>query len=382
MRCKKGLWDSTVPGINFDNNGVSNYAKIFESMISTYPRGNNGMLAWEKIVDKAKLAGKNRNYDCLVGVSGGTDSSYLLHLLVKKYGLRPLAITLDNGWNSDISVKNIKSITNKLKIDLETYVINYEEIKDILKSFMKAGIPWIDGPTDHAIKAILHKTAKKEGIKFVFHGSDFRTEGNQPNEWTHTDSKMIKNIQKKFGSLKIKSFPLISLTQEIISSFLRGVKLYRPYYFIDYNKKEAQQFLEKEYGWIYYGGHHHENLFTKFAIADWLPNKFNIDKRIITLSALVLSKEICRDEALEELSNPPYNKTKMIADREFIFKKLELSQEDFDKIWNAENKSIFDYPSNYNLIKNLSGLINTFYKYILPYKPLSLIQDKHRESNE
>ncbi len=382
MRCKYGIWDSSVPGIVFDSNGESNYSKLFKAMTEIYPRGEKGTIEWEKIVERAKKKGKNKNYDCIVGVSGGTDSTYLLHLLVKKYKLRPLAITVDNGWSSDISVSNIKSITDMLNIDLETYVIEYEEMKDILKSFMKAGLPWIDGPTDHAIRAVLHKQAKIEGIKFVFHGSDFRTEGTQPNEWTHSDAKMIKHIQNKFGVKKIKSYPTISLFQEIYSGLIRGVKLYRPYYFLPYNKQEAQEFLKKEYNWQYYGGHHHENTFTKFAVADWLPNKFNIDKRIITYSALTMSGEITREEAIDEINRPPYDPSQMKIDRDFVIKKLGLTKEEFKKIWEAQNNSFTNYPSYYPLTQKISGIIKLFAKYILPYKPMSIIQDEIRNQNE
>ncbi len=382
MICSRGIWDSTVPGIKFDDKGISNYSKIFNTLLEYYPRGEQGIKDWDEIVKKAKRSGYKKDYDCIIGVSGGTDSSYLLHLLVKKYNLRPLAITVDNGWSSDISVSNIKLMTEKLGVDLETYVIDYEEMKDILKSFMKAGLPWVDGPTDHAIRAVLHMTAKKEGIKFVFHGSDFRSEGNQPNEWTHCDSKQIKFIQNKFGTKQIKSFPCLSLIHEIYSGFIRKVKLYRPFYFLPYKKIQAQKFLAKEYGWQYYGGHHHENSFTKFAIADWLPNKFGIDKRIITLSALVMSGEISREKALEEIRQPAVNKQKMYNDRDFVCKKLGLTKSEFEQIWNSPNKTFHDYPSYYPITQKLKGLINILSKYILPYKPLSLIQDEIRNSGE
>jgi len=382
MICKNGIWDSSVPGVVFDKNGESNYSKIFEAMIELYPRGEKGIKDWEKVILNAKKAGKKKKYDCIIGVSGGTDSTYLLHLLVKKYGLRPLAITVDNGWSSNISVSNIKSITNKLNVDLETYVIDYEEMKDILKSFMKAGLPWIDAPTDHAIKAIFHRIAKKEGIKYVFHGSDFRTEGTQPIEWSHSDTKMIKYIQKKFGTKKIHTYPTITPIQEIFSGLVRKIKLYRPFYFLPYNKKEAQVFLKEEYNWQYYGGHHHENSFTKFAIADWLPNKFNIDKRIITLSALTMSGEITRDQALNEIKKPPYDVEKMKEDRIFVMKKLGLSKTEFDSIWNSPNKIFKDYPSYYPLTQRVSKIVKLVAKYVLPYKPMTIIQDEIRKSEE
>ena len=208
--CQRGLWNSTIPGIEFDENGVSNYAKMFDKYVEQYPRGQKGKDDWDKYLSEIKLAGKNKKYDCIIGVSGGTDSSYLMHLAIKQ-GLRPLAVTLDNGWSSDVSVQNIKNVTNALKIDLETYVIDYEEIKDIQKSYIKAGLPWIDFPTDQAIKSVLYRIANRENIKYILIGHDFRSEGSQPNEWTYGDSKQIKYIQKKFGTKKLKTFPNISI---------------------------------------------------------------------------------------------------------------------------------------------------------------------------
>ena len=380
--CKNGIWDSTIPGIEFDAHDESNYSKLFKKMLDYYPRNDESLVKWDNIVNQAKEQGKGKNYDCIVGVSGGTDSTYLLHLLVRQYGLRPLAVTFDNGWSSEISIQNIKLITSKLNVDLETYVVDYEEMKDIIVSFMKAGLPWIDGPTDHAIKALMHKQARKEGIKFVFHGSDFRTEGFQPNEWTHCDARQIKYINRKFGKIKIRSFPIISLFEEIYSSFICGVKLHRPFYYLPYNKSEAQQFIKNEYGWRYYGGHHHENSFTKFVITDWLPKKFNIDKRIITLSALVMSGEMSREDALIEIKKDHYDIELMRNHREFVIKKLGLVNNQFNEIWNNKNRNFKNYPSYYPFIQKMSRIVNILVKYILPYKPLSLMQDEIRKSEK
>jgi len=303
--CTRGIWDTTVPGITFDENGVSNYAKMFDKLCEAYPRGEKGKLYWENVIDKIKETGKGKKYDCIIGVSGGTDSSYLLHIAKKEYGLRPLAVNLDNGWNSEIAVQNIKKVTNALDIDLETYVIDYEEVKSVLRAYMKAGLPWIDGPTDHAIKSVLFSIAEREGIKYVLSGSDFRSEGKQPSEWTYTDAKQMLHVIKKFEGLRLKSFPYQKITGLINSTVLKRIKAYRPFNSIDYQKKIAQDFLIKDYGWEYYGGHHHENVFTKFAISYWMPRKFGIDKRLITLSAQVLSGEISREDALEEMKHPP-----------------------------------------------------------------------------
>ena len=188
--CARGLWDETVPGITFDESGVSNYAKLYDRLVKEFPRGTKGIEDWSKLVSSIKNSGKNKAYDCIIGISGGTDSSYLLHL-AKNEGLRPLAVNLDNGWSSDIAVKNIKTMTDALQIDLETYVIDYEEIKDLLRSYILAELPWIDTPTDLAIKSVLYKIAAREKIKYVMRGNDFRSEGSQPNEWTYGDGKQL-----------------------------------------------------------------------------------------------------------------------------------------------------------------------------------------------
>jgi N-acetyl sugar amidotransferase len=366
--CSRGLWDTTVPGITFDTSGESNYAKMFDNLVEMYPRGQKGKNDWLKIVDKIKKEGKNKPYDCIIGVSGGTDSCYLLYL-AKQLGLRPLAVNLDNGWSSDIAVKNIKKVTSKLNIDLETYVINYEEVKSILRSYLKAGLPWADAPTDLAIKAVLYKIALKLKIKFILNGSDFRTEGKQPREWTYTDSKQMLYLLKHFENAKLKTYPYYSFSKLFFYGYIKGIKMYRPYYYLDYQKKTAQEFLKKEYGWEYYGGHHHENLFTKFVIAYWMPEKFNIDKRKITLSAQVLSGEISREQALEDIKHPPFPQEQLKRDKDFVLKKLDFSDEEFQKLWDLPNKYYFDYPSNMPLIKKYSKISRTIFRHILPFVP-------------
>jgi N-acetyl sugar amidotransferase len=370
--CTRGLWDETMPGIKFDANGVSNYAHLMEDLTKPYPRGPEGKRRWDLIVESIKRSGtKNKRYNCIVGVSGGTDSSYLLYMAVKQ-GLKPLAVNLDNGWSSEIAVNNIKKITNALDIDLETYVINYEEVKAVQRAYIKAALPWIDAPTDLAIKAVLYRIAAREGVKFVFNGSDFRTEGKQPTDWTYSDNKQLKYLVRKFSGINLKTFPTMSMIGLIYHGYIRRIKVYRPYYYLDYQKKSAQEFLIREFGWQYYGGHHHENIFTRFAIAYWMPQKFSIDKRKITLSAQVFTGEITREEALKILSLSPYDPKDMERDKDYMLKKLDFTQEEFQKIWALPNKHFTDYPNNYNIIKRFSSLISRFLPLVFTYKPAML----------
>ena len=370
--CAKGVWDETIPGISFDEQGVSNFCVLQEKLMADYPRGETGRADWAKLVADIKTAGKGKRYDCVLGVSGGVDSSYLLHL-AKQYGLRPLAVNLDNGFSSDIAVQNIFKVTSALEIDLETYVIDYEEIKDLLRAYMKAGMPWIDSPTDLAIKATMYKVARAEGIQYILRGNDFRSEGKQPKEWTYADSKQLRFIHRNFGTpIVLKTYPMLPLPLLIYSGLLKGIKDIRPYYYLNYTKPDAKRELMDLYDWKDYGGHHHENLFTKFAMAYWLPRKFGIDKRKINLSAQVLSGVLTRDEALAQLSQPFATADELEQTRAYVAKKLALSDDEFQRIWLAPIQETFKYPSNYALIFSLVRKFRPVLKKLYAFTPMSV----------
>jgi N-acetyl sugar amidotransferase len=379
--CTRGLWDDSIPGIVYDKNGVSNYAILFDKLVDAYPRGERGLNDWNKVVEKIKFKGLKNRYDCIIGVSGGTDSSYLLHLS-KHYGLRPLAVNLDNGWNSDISVKNIRKMTEALNIDLETYVIDYEEVKDLLRAYMNAGLPWIDMPTDLAIKAILYKIANREKIKYILRGNDFRSEGTQPREWTYGDGRQLKYIHRKFGICKLKTFPNYTLPDLLYFSLMKGIKSIYPFYYLDYQKKNAQTFLQDNFKWEYYGGHHFENTFTRFAISYWLYEKFGIDKRKITLSAQVMSGEISREEGVDILRTNPYDDSDKNRMLEYVIKKLDFTIEEFERILKSPNKSFYDYPSNYKLIDSLNYISKPVLQRVFIHKPQSVFQAEMRKEEQ
>lgn len=367
-RCNKGLWDTTVPGITFDENGISNYCRMQESLMRQYPRGEEGLKDWAEKVTKMKKDGKGKKYDCVIGVSGGTDSCYLLHI-AHEYGLRVLAVYLDNGWSSDIAVKNIKALTTALHYDLETYVLDYNEVKAVLKAYIYAGLPWIDAPTDDAIRSALYQASSREGVKYALNGGDFRSEGKQPLIWTYSDSKQFRYIVKKFAGIKITTYPTISLVDFAYFGLVKRIQAVRPLYFLPYEKKAARELLKEKYGWIDYGGHHHENVFTKFAISYWLPVKFGIDKRIISYSAQVLSGEISREEALQLKSTPSYNPEIIENDISYVLKKLELTRDDFDKAFRGANKFYYDYPSNFPLILKFAKAGKYISNKIFGFKP-------------
>lgn len=380
--CTKGIWNDTVPGITYDNQGISNYYHLQKALENNFPRGEKGQKIWSEFVSEMKEAGKNNRYDCIIGVSGGVDSSYLMHLMKKKYGLRPLAVNLDNGWSSDIAVQNIRKITQQLDIDLETYVINYEEIKDLLKSYVRASIAWIDIPTDRAIKGALYKVASRENIKFIIRGNDFRSEGKQPREWTTSDHKQLTYIHKKFGNgVKLKTYPPLRNFDLFKYGYVKKIKEIRPFYFLDYKKQEAKSMLIEKYDWQDYGGHHHENIFTKFAMSYWLPKKFGIDKRIINLSAQVVSGAISRDEALNQIKQPFDTDERLEEMKTYVLKKLDITIQEFEEIWKKPNNYYYDFPNNFSFREKIMKYGNPIIKKIYKLRPMSFFEMEMRQKN-
>jgi asparagine synthetase B (glutamine-hydrolysing) len=376
--CSLGIWNETLPGFTLNEAGVSNYARIQQALMKDFPLEEEGRQKWETIIHQIKSAGAGKKYDCIIGVSGGTDSSYLLHLAAE-WGLRPLAINLDNGWNSDIAVRNIQKMTSKLNIDLETYVIDYEEMKDILRSYLLAGLPWLDNPTDQAIKAILYRYARAEGIKTILIGTDFRSEGKQPSEWTYGDYKQLSYVHRKFGKLKRNTYPENTFLMTFWSAYVKKIRLTSPFNFLAYDKHSAQEYLENNYDWKYYGEHHHENLFTKWVISYWMYAKFKIDKRIITYSAQVLNGKMTRSEAQKIVSEKPYKQESIEADTAYVLKKLGLTEVEYQYAWNSPSKSFKDYPSYYDTIRRYSGILKIFARYVLKTKPKLFYELENRQ---
>jgi N-acetyl sugar amidotransferase len=348
--CTRCILDSTVPEITFDSLGECNYCKMHDEVIKLNPSGEKGERILDEIVRDIKQSGKNKKYDCLIGISGGTDSSYTLWLM-KKMGLKPLAVHFDNGWNSEIAVQNIKNATNILDIDLVTVVADWEEFKDLQVAFLKSSTPDAEVPTDYAIISVLLKIAKDEGIKYIIEGQSTRAEGTTPLGWTYHDGRYLRSVHKKFGKIrKIKSFPLLSLTQLLYYFFIKRIKLVRPLEFMDYNKKMAKDVNIKELAWKDPGGHHHESIFTKFFQSFYLVEKFNIDKRKREFSAKIRSGDMTRNRALESIKRP-YPVEDGIVD--YTISKLNLSAKEFEEILKAPVKTFLDYPTYYPLIQLL-----------------------------
>ena len=360
--CTKTVMDTVGdPDITFDENGVCNYYYEFTSKLKIrVPRVEEAPKQLEAIVEKIKQSGKGKQYDCIIGVSGGVDSTYTAWL-VKQLGLRPLAVHLDNGWNSELAVKNIESILDKLDIDLYTEVLDWEMFKDLQLSFLKASTPDGEIPTDHAILAVLYKIAAKYGIKYIVSGMNFRNEGMLPPSWArgYLDWKYIKGVQKKFGRQSLKNFPHLPIHEFFYHNLIRGIRSVSLINYIDFNKNEAMKLIQDELGWVYYGGKHYESIYTRFYQAYILPNKFKIDKRKAHLSCLVMSTgEVTRQEALEALNKPTADPKMIAEDREYVIKKLDITQEEFEEIMTRAPKTILDYPNIHSLEMRFRRLLN------------------------
>ncbi len=355
--CVSCLMDTTDPSITFNKEGVCNYCLEAKELLPQYAFTSEQVKSnIENLLNHIKTNKKGK-YDCLIGISGGVDSSYVTHLAAE-WKLNPLIVHFDNGWNSELAVSNINRILDKTGFDFKTYVIDWEEFKDLQRAFLKASVVDIEMLTDHAIKASVFRIAKENNIKCVLSGTNYATEHGLPSPWVwhKGDLKNIREIQKKFGQKRIKSFPTMGPLRSILYRYLYNLEFLEPLNLINFKKLEAMKILEDEYGWRYYGGKHYESLFTKFYQAYILPNKFNIDKRKSHISALIRNNEISLKEGKEELSKPLYLERELIDEKEFLLKKLNFSTQEFDKLMEKPPKAHDEYPSDVPLLKRLSKL--------------------------
>lgn len=340
--CSKCIYDEKVVSIEFDENGVCNYCHQIEKLTNEYGTGNKkGEVEFKKIINKIKKAGQNKKYDCIVGVSGGTDSSYMLYL-AKKWGLRPLAVHYDNTWNSAISTENIRKVLAALDVDLYTHVVDNKESDDIFRSFFFADVAEIEAATDLALAEVMYRAAWKYRVKYVLEGHSFITEGITPVGRNYFDGKYIKSIHSKFGKLPMKSYPLMTFSRFLFWSMFAQIRKVRPFWYISYNKEDAREFLEKEFDWKYYGGHHLENRMTAFFHGIYAPQKFKSDFRNNTLSALVRNGKMSREMAWKEYNKPPKIEKDLVN---YFKKRLDLSSEEYERIMSRKPKSWYEYPT-------------------------------------
>ncbi len=362
--CTRCIMDTSVPDLSFNEAGVCAYCEELESFYQKQFEKNEAQIEQAlKVAENfiKKKAGKAK-YHCILGLSGGVDSSYTAHLVVKKMGLNPLIIHFDNGWNSVKAVENIHNIVKKLNLDMLTYVINWEEFKDLQRAFFYASVVDIEMLTDNAIYGATVKIAKDHGIKCIVSGSNFATESGLPQEWRweKIDTANIKAIHQRYGHIRLKTFPFYNLTRLIMDKFFYGIYQFYPLDILRFNKTQAMHLLEKEYGWQYYGGKHYESLFTKFYQAYILPEKFGIDKRRAHLSSLIRNQEITREDALNEISKPLYELNELMRDKAYVLKKLGFSEAEFGAVMAMPPKDHLAYASELGWIKRLQKLARFF----------------------
>ena len=348
--------DTSAQEICFDAQGICNFCKEHEVKVLDAPFSKpDALQQLQALVEKIK-AKASGEYDSIVGLSGGVDSSFVAYQAVK-LGLKPLAVHFDNGWNSELAVKNIEELVNRLGLDLMTFVIDWEEFRDIQRSFFKAHVIDIELVTDHAIFAAMFQIAKKHGIRYILSGTNAATEGIMPRSWQHFkfDLRNLKAIHRAHGTQNIKKYPTIGIAGLAWNHYVAGFKSVSLLNYMRYNKTEAMQTLSSELGWKYYGGKHYESVFTKFYQAHILPQKFKVDKRRIHLSDLIMNAELTRDQALTELEKPLYSAEDLQRDSDYVRKKLGFSLEEFEQYLTAAPKPHSDYASDAVLAQHLLG---------------------------
>ena len=344
--CTRCIMDTSDPNITFDAGGVCDHCHRYEQKVRDFVHtGEEGKRKLAGIAATIESDGKGKPYDCIIGVSGGVDSTFVAWK-VKQLGLRPLAVHLDNGWNSEIAVSNISTVLGKMSIDLHTEVLDWPEFKDIQLSFLKASVPDAEIPSDHAIFASLYHTATKFGVRHVITGVNIRTETHMPTAWSHGhfDFGYIEDVHKKFGTRPIRTFPHYSF-YDYVTGFRHTHNTLQILDYVDYSKSEALVLLQNELGWRDYGGKHYESIYTRWYQGVYLPKKFGFDKRRCHMSSRICSGELTRDFALEEIKQPTYPPKLQDEDSTYVAKKLGISTAEFDAIMTAPPRSFYDFDS-------------------------------------
>lgn len=345
--CDRCIMDTSDPGIQFDAAGICNRCREYEKVAFVHllpPNTREQKLA--ELASRIRCEGRGKEHDCVIGVSGGVDSTYVAYV-TKQLGLRPLAVHLDNGWNSEVAVSNIQHCLKTLNIDLYTHVMDWDEFRDLQLAFLKASTPDSEIPTDHAILALMMKIARKIGSRYIISGCNIATEGLFAPTWSmgHYDWKYIQSVQRMFGTMPLKKFIHFNLAEFLWARHaLRQKQVYILNY-LDYRKEDAIEIIQSELGWKPYGGKHSESIYTRFFQAYILPQKFGFDKRRMHLSTLIMSGQITREDALKEIEKPCYDLALLSHDKRYLAKKLAISEAEFDAIMELPLRSFWDYPS-------------------------------------
>lgn len=362
--CSNCVMDTSDSRILFDSNGVCDHCNDFINNIKPHwHTGESGRDQLQRIVEKIKKEGKGKEFDCILGLSGGVDSSYMLHLAVNEFGLRPLVFHVDGGWNSELAVHNIQMLVDKLGLDLYTEVINWEEMRDFQLAFFKSGVPHIDIPQDHAFVSTLYNFAYKYKIKYILNGGNISTECvRNPMEYLYygTDMAQINDIIRKFGTIEMKTYPFSSvLRHKVYLRYFKGVQVIKALNYMPYIKNDALELLAREYGWKPYPQKHFESRFTKFFEGYWLPERFGFDTRRVQFSSLILTGQMTRSEALEKLKVPAYNPETIDEEFNYIATKLGIGSDELRCYFNMPKKFYWNYKNSETLF-NIGAKILKF----------------------
>ena len=369
--CSRCLYDSTIRNITFDAAGVCSYCRLTEDLERQYPAGEQGTAALRAIADKIRKEGRGKRYDVIVGVSGGCDSSYLLHLAVA-LGLRPLAVHFDNTWNSTIAQENIERVVTKLGVDLHTHVVDGREYNDILRAFMLSCVPDIETPTDIGLAGTMYRACVKHGVRYQWNGHNFRTEGVSPLGWIYMDGRYIRSVVKAHGNYadhRMRTFPNMTLTDMLHWMAARRIKQIRPLWHLDLNKEAIKRMLAAEYGWQWYGGHHLENRFTAFYHSYFLPRRFGIDGRKLGHCALVRGGQLSREEAAAQLAVPAEHDPAILK---LVKQRLRFTDAEFERVMTQPRKSFRDYKTYKRTFERLRPLFWLLSRYDLVPKSFYL----------
>lgn len=353
--CKNCIMDTSDSKITFDERGWCEYCtNYYDKILPSWRPDERGEREIMSLIEQIKRDGRGRDHDCLIGLSGGIDSSYVTYLAKEKFGLRPLLYHVDAGWNSQQAVNNIEKLVDGLGLDLYTEVVNWPEMQDLQLAFFKSQVAHIDTPQDHAFFAGLYNFAAKNKVKYILTGANYSTECvREPLEWHYhaSDLRQIKDIHQRFGTRPLKSFPLAGIFKfKIFYRFVKGVRVVKPLNFVPYRKEEAMDELVECFGWQRYAHKHYESRFTRFYEGYWLPTKFGFDKRRAHFSSLILTGQLDRSEALEKISRPAYAQDMIAEDFEYIATKLGLTPAELQTLHDGPNKSYRDYKNDMTLI--------------------------------